>query len=182
MGFFSKIFGGEKSQDQSPKQFAEYVLNGIIERAEFDIQFDVQESQEEEGFEIKVELSGNDEDVFTEKNRSGVLLDSMQLFLKKALQHHFSGQRANVSMDCNGYREGVKKSLIALAEKLMNSALDQGKTVYVRSLPPKDRKVIHQYLAEDGRVKSRSVGDGLFKKIKIYPVQNEESSSNDQVY
>ena len=56
-----------------------------------------------------------------------------------------------------------------LAEKLKNRAIDQGKSVYLRALPPKDRKIIHQFLANDDRVKSRSVGDGLYKKIKIYP-------------
>jgi hypothetical protein len=39
--------------------------------------------------------------------------------------------------------------------------------------------LIHQYLAEDGRVKSRSVGEGHFKKIKIYP-NREKDRQEDQ--
>ena len=53
--------------------------------------------------------------------------------------------------------------------------MSKGKPVYFRALPPRDRKVVHQYLAEDGRVKSRSIGDGLYKKIKIFPVKNESA-------
>ena len=66
---------------------------------------------------------------------------------------------------------------VELAEKLKGIALEKGKSVYFRALPPKDRKVIHQYLAEDGRVKSRSIGEGHFKKIKIYPTQTSEGTS-----
>jgi spoIIIJ-associated protein len=66
-----------------------------------------------------------------------------------------------------------------LADKLKGIAIDKGKSVYFRALPPKDRKLIHQYLAEDGRVKSRSVGEGHFKKIKIYP-NREKDRQEDQ--
>lgn len=181
MGFLSKIFGGDKKKEDSPKAFAKYVLDGLIERAEFNIDFKITEEKEDDGYSIDVELFGEDSGMIIEKNRNGVLLDSLQVFLKKALQHNFMGQKINVNMDCDGYREKVKSSLIELAEKLVNSAIDQGKTVYVRSLPPKDRKVIHQFLAEDGRVKSRSIGDGLYKKIKIFPVEAEGLKNNDQV-
>ena len=58
-----------------------------------------------------------------------------------------------------------------LADRLKGIVLSKSKPVYIRALPPKDRKVIHQYLAEDSRVKSRSVGEGHYKKIKIYPTK-----------
>lgn len=69
--------------------------------------------------------------------------------------------------------------MIELADKLKEIALTKGKPVYFRALPPKDRKVVHQYLAEDGRVKSRSVGDGHFKKIKIFPLKESQNQEKD---
>ena len=60
-------------------------------------------------------------------------------------------------------------------EKLKNVAVEKGKPVYFRALPPRDRKLIHQFLAEDGRVKSRSVGEGVFKKIKIFPIKGSDN-------
>jgi spoIIIJ-associated protein len=77
-------------------------------------------------------------------------------------------------MDCNGFRQESNQALVDLAEKLKGIALEKGKSVYFRALPPKDRKIIHQYLAGDPRVKSRSIGDGLYKKIKIYPIKGIE--------
>ena len=125
--------------------------------------------------EFHIEFHGEDEDLFT--NKDGALLDAFQLLIKRALQHQLPEDNTRLSCDCNGFREKANQSLKDLAEKLKNRAIDQGKSVYLRALPPKDRKVIHQFLAEDERVKSRSVGDGLYKKIKIYPNKKEGGSA-----
>lgn len=120
---------------------------------------------------MTVEITGADEALLTEKE--GALLDAFQLFIKRVLQHQLPDARVNVNFDCKNFREESNKSLVELAEKLKEKALEQGRSVYLRALPPKDRKIVHQYLANDERVRSRSVGDGLYKKIKIYPVKNQ---------
>ena len=174
MSLLKKIFGGSSSK--KTKNLVEEVVEGIIERANFDISFDLKEQANGEKTHYKIDFFGADEDMFT--NRDGSLLDSFQLFVRRVLQHHFPEESVNISCDCNGFREKADQSLVDLAEKLKKKALDQGKSVYVRALPPKDRKVIHQFLANDKRVKSRSVGDGLYKKIKIFPIkQNEEAQA-----
>jgi spoIIIJ-associated protein len=174
-GFLSKIFGGKKKADVSNAQaIIEETLQGLVERGQFQIDFDIREvpADGQEGREFVVELHGEDEELLTEKE--GQLLDSIQLFLKRVLQHRADDERVNVTFDCNGFREEANRSLVELAEKLKGIALEKGKSVYFRALPPKDRKVIHQHLANDSRVKSRSIGDGLYKKIKIYPVKSSE--------
>lgn len=179
MGLFSKLFGGKSSsndQYKSPKDLAHQVLDGTLKRGDFDISFDLESSKEDNRTTLTINMFGEEEKAFTAKD--GALLDAFQLFLKRSIQHHFSDESVNVIVDCGGFREKANQSLMELADRLMNKALEQGKSVYLRALPPKDRKVIHQHLAEDGRVKSRSVGDGLYKKIKIYPVQDSGSSVN----
>lgn len=166
MGLFTKIFGG-KSGNQEGKELVTELLDGTIEKAGLDISYDIKSTNENGKDALKVDFYGEDEKLFT--NKDGALLDAFQLFLKRALQHDQPDDETHLSCDCNGYREKANQSLVALAEKLKKRALDQGKSVYVRALPPKDRKIVHQFLAEDERVKSRSVGDGLYKKIKIYP-------------
>lgn len=173
-GFLSKLFGGKKkSADQSEAEvIIQGTLEGLFERAGLEIQFDVKQAPGgmDDTQEFAVDLFGNDEELLTEKE--GALLDSIQLLLKRILQHQLPDARVNVTFDCNGFRAEANKSLVELAEKLKEIALEKGKSVYFRALPPKDRKVIHQYLANDSRVKSRSVGEGLYKKIKIFPVKN----------
>lgn len=173
-GFFSKLFGGKKKEAAPAADTAaglvQNIMKGLIEKAQLDLSFDVKSETSGETEEITVELSGSDEALLTEKE--GALLDAFQLFIKRVLQHQLPDARVNVSFDCNGFREESSKSLVELAEKLKEKALEQGRSVYLRALPPKDRKIVHQYLAGDERVRSRSVGDGLYKKIKIYPVKS----------
>ncbi len=178
-GFFSKLFGGGAKKKTSliaastggtAISLVEDVMTGLVERAHLDILFDVRSEMNGEIEEITVELSGADEDLVTEKE--GALLDAFQLFIKRVLQHQLADLKANVSFDSNGFRSESNRSLVELAEKLKEKALEQGRSVYLRALPPKDRKVVHQHLASDDRVRSRSVGEGLYKKIKIYPVKS----------
>ena len=166
MGLFTKIFGGKGASKES-QSLVKDTLEGVIERAGLEISYDIKSTSENEKSMIKVDFFGDDEKLFT--NKDGALLDAFQLFLKRALQHDLPDDKTQISCDCNEFREKANQSLVELAEKLKTKALEQGKSVYLRALPPKDRKVIHQFLADDERVKSRSVGDGLYKKIKIYP-------------
>lgn len=175
MGLFTKIFGGKGASKES-QSLVKDVLEGTLEKAGIDISFDVKSSKSGDNDILKIDFYGEDEKLFTSKD--GALLDAFQLFLKRALQHQLPEDTTQIACDCNGYREKANQSLVDLAEKLKNRAIDQGKSVYLRALPPKDRKVIHQFLASDERVKSRSVGDGLYKKIKIYPNKKDGGRSS----
>ena len=177
-GFFGKLFGKkEKGNERSTSEgVLEDVLVGVLERSGLALEFELHEGESENSNRtIVVELFGDDQDLLTEKE--GQLLDALQLFLKRAVQHQVEDEPVEIVVDCDGYREEANKSLVELAEKLKGIALEKGKSVYFRALPPKDRKVIHQYLAADTRVRSRSIGDGLYKKIKIYPVREGEAVS-----
>ncbi len=170
-GFFSKLFGGKKKTGGSEiENLVQSTVEGLVEKAGFDLQFEISSGNDDQGEpQLTIEFSGADEEIL--KDKEGQMIDAIQLFLKRVLQHHFPEDRTNIVIDCNGYREESSQALVELAEKLKGIALEKGKSVYFRALPPKDRKIIHQYLAGDDRVKSRSIGDGLYKKIKIYPVK-----------
>lgn len=173
-GLLGKLFG-KKKKDGGPESLVEDLMKNIIELGRFELSFEVKSI--EEGT-VNIDVFGKDEELLTSKE--GQLLDALQLYVRRAVQHQLPEQNINVNLDCSNFREQANEALIALAEKLKGIALEKGKSVYFRALPPKDRKVIHQYLAEDGRVKSRSIGEGHFKKIKIYPIKNgEESLEND---
>lgn len=165
-GLFGKLFGKkETKKGDGPEAIVEGLLSELIALGRFELSFEVKPLADGT---LHVDLFGNDEEMLTAKE--GQLLDAFQLYIRRAIQHQDPEGTLNVNIDCANFREEANEALIQLAEKLKGIALDKGKSVYFRALPPKDRKVIHQYLAEDGRVKSRSIGEGHFKKIKIYPV------------
>lgn len=175
-GFFSKLFGGGAKKDNNLESVVEATLNGILEKGNFDLSYELVLTKKDDVTEVKIDFSGNDEELL--KDYKGQLLDAIQLIVKRVTQHHFSDTQTNVLVDCGGYREESEAALIERAEHLKTIAIEQGKSVYYRALPPKERKVIHQYLAQDGRVKSRSLGDGLYKKIKIYPATKPNGTPN----
>jgi spoIIIJ-associated protein len=171
-GFLGKIFGGSKKRKDGVEGMVEGLLGQAIELSQLDLTFDM---HTDDNGEVNVNFSGGDETLLLEKE--GQLLDALQLFVRRGIQHQIPDERGLVNLDCADFRAQANAALIELAEKLKGIALSKGKSVYFRALPPKDRKVIHQYLAEDGRVKSRSIGDGHFKKIKIYPVKGDFDNS-----
>ena len=175
-GFFSKLFGGGEKKNNL-ESVVEATLNGILENGNFDLSYELNLTKKDDVTEIKIEFSGGDEPLL--KDYKGQLLDAFQLIIKRVTQHHFADEKTNVIVDCGGYREESEAALIERAEHLKTIAIEQGKSVYYRALPPKERKVVHQYLAQDGRVKSRSLGDGLYKKIKIYPAKQHNSQENE---
>ena len=169
-GFLSRLFGGGKKKHVAV-DLIEETLHGIMERSGLDLSFDVKKGKEDN--EFFVEFFGEDEEEL--KDREGQLLDALQLFLTRVLQHQLPDAKVNLDFDCNGFREEANRGLVDLAEKLKEVALAKKKSVYFRALPPKDRKIVHQHLADDDRVRSRSVGDGLYKKIKIFPADMKQS-------
>lgn len=163
MGFLSKIFGsGKKSEIETT---LEEVLQKVLNKSGLNLSFDIKASSD--GKEVLFDLYGEDEE--QAKDREGMLLDSLQLFLRRVLQHKFPDQRVSIIVDCDSFREEADQALVDLAEKLKGICLKKKKPVYFRAFPPRERKIIHQYLSDDESVKSKSVGDGLYKKIKVFP-------------
>jgi spoIIIJ-associated protein len=176
-GFLKKLFGIKKSEEKSVEMLIDDTIGGICEMAQFDLSFTSKVTRDGEEFTLNVDFSGPDEELL--KDRKGQLLDAFQLLIKRIVQHHFSDLRINVNVDCSGYREESNAALIERAENLKTIAIEQQKAVYYRALPPKERKIVHQYLAQDTRVKSRSLGDGLYKKIKIFPAKSSSQQTAD---
>jgi spoIIIJ-associated protein len=180
-GFLSRIFGGKKSEGGGEIfNLVKATTQTLIEKANLELSYDLKEETDSQGqAQVSINFSGGDDELLKEKE--GQLIDSFQLFLQRVVQHNFPDDKTNIVVDSNGFREESNAALVDMAEKLKESCLEKGKSVYCRALGPKDRKVVHQHLANDERVRSRSIGEGLFKKIKIYPAKlnNQEDSQHE---
>ena len=166
INFFNKLFRSKKSDE---KILAQEVLQNIISLSKLEISFEIEVDNDEHDPKLIIEFFGPDESYFVSKGAE--LVEAFQLYLKRVIQHQFPETKFDVLCDCNGFRTQVNNELVELADKLKEVALEKNRPVYFRALPPKERKVVHQHLAQDERVKSRSVGEGHHKKIKIYPVR-----------
>ena len=100
-------------------------------------------------------------------DQNGKILDSLQYLLRKIISQKYS-EKATISIDAGNFREKRIEELKELALKLAEEAKKTGKTRSISSLNPAERRVVHVALQDDKEIRSRSVGDGLFKKVLIY--------------
>ena len=100
-------------------------------------------------------------------DQNGKILDSLQYILRKIISQKYS-EKASISIDAGNFREKRIEELKELGLKLAAEAKKTGKTRSISSLNPAERRVVHVALQDDKQIRSRSVGDGLFKKVLIY--------------
>jgi len=150
------------------------------------VQADISQLVEKMGFpsDIKVELSdyalkcqisgAHDEDLVGNDGRT---LDSLQYLLRKMMSRRLP-ERMMLSLDVGNYRERRAEELKERALELAKQVKEDGKTQAISALNPSERRVVHMILQGDKAIRSRSVGEGLFKKVLIYkPGKKNKSGS-----
>jgi spoIIIJ-associated protein len=173
VGFLSKLFGGGAKRNKA-ELFIEDKMQTLINKTGLKLSFDLKVSEDQK--KILIDLYGEDEAIA--KDRDAQLLDAFQLFLKRTSQNQFPEEKMSIIVDCDSYREQSDDDLIKIAEKLKGMVLKKKKPAFFRALPPRERKIIHQYLSEDKRFRTKSVGDGMYKKIKISLAGDKASNPN----
>ncbi|MCL1979532.1 MAG: hypothetical protein FWG62_00445, partial [Proteobacteria bacterium] len=97
----------------------------------------------------------------------GRTLDSLQYLLRKMVAKHLP-DKIMLSLNAGDFRERRAEELKLRAMELAAQVKADGKTQAIAALNPSERRVVHMVLQEDKGVRSRSVGEGLFKKVLIY--------------
>lgn len=120
---------------------------------------------EAEGLSVACTLRGDYEENLT--GTDGKVLDSLQYILRKVISRKVP-ERLRISINIGDFRERRLEELKVRAVQLAAQVKEDGKTQVLPALNPSERRVIHMILQEDKGIRSRSVGDGLFKKILIY--------------
>jgi spoIIIJ-associated protein len=107
----------------------------------------------------------------------GRTLDSLLYLLRKMMSRELP-ERINIDIDAGNFRERRSKELQEMALDFAEQVKGDGKTRSIPALNPSERRVVHVCLQDDKEVRSRSVGDGLFKKVLIYkPGKSRRSGS-----
>ncbi len=124
---------------------------------------------------LRCHISGEYEDELV--GSEGRTLDSMQYLLRKMMSSSLP-DRMMLSLDAGDFRQRRAEELKTRALQLAEEVKETGKTQAIPALNPAERREVHMILQEDKAIRSRSVGDGLFKKILIYkPGKGNKSSS-----
>ncbi len=97
----------------------------------------------------------------------GQTLDALQFLVRKIISRRFPG-RVLVTLDAGSFREVRRQGLMEEALRLAVEVKESGKTKMMPPLNPAERRIVHMALQQDTTIRSRSVGDGIFKKVLIY--------------
>ena len=123
-GFFSRLFGSEKRS--KVELFVEDKMQQLINKAGLKLSFDLKVSEDDK--KILIDLYGEDEALVTDKDAQ--LLDSFQLFLKRATQNAYNDEKVGIIVDCDSYREQSDEELIQLADRLKEQVLKKKRPVF----------------------------------------------------
>jgi spoIIIJ-associated protein len=122
--------------------------------------------------QINLIIEGEDAGLLIGKQ--GQTLEALQYLVTKILSKQ-TRKKPRVVIDIESYRERHKQSLVELALKHGAKAKRIGKPVTLNPMNAHDRRIVHLALQQDKEIKTKSRGEGLYKKIIIYPVKKKRA-------
>lgn len=98
--------------------------------------------------------------------RNGSTIDALQYLLRKIITQKFP-EKIHLNLDAGSYREDRQQELAALAIEMADKVKATGKSQVISALNPAERRIVHITLQDDTEIRSSSVGEGMFKKVRI---------------
>lgn len=100
--------------------------------------------------------------------KRGETLASLQ-YITRLITSRRLQRRANIIIDVDGYKSRRSERLRALALRMADQCVQQGRTITLEPMPPNERRIIHLTLRNRADVTTRSVGEGDSRKVTIVP-------------
>jgi spoIIIJ-associated protein len=127
------------------------------------------------GDPVRVELQGPDAGRII--GRHGATLQALQYLVARIVGHRVS-RHVRVKVDVEGYRVRRENALRSLAQRAADHAVRERRRVELDPMNPEERRVVHLALADDGDVRTESVGEGDDRRVCIVPVDDEPSGNS----
>jgi spoIIIJ-associated protein len=144
------------------RELAANVLREILEH----MGIDAEVSAFDDGDRIILDAHGSESGLVIGKK--GATLDALQ-YLVNRIVFRKPGESAGVTVDAEGYRGRREDSLTDLANRLAEKAVRSGRPVPVEPMNAHDRRVVHMALAEHPGVTTESEGEGMARRVVIFP-------------
>lgn len=144
------------------REEAARVLREILDR----MRVDAEVSAFDDGEKIILDAHGSESGLVIGKK--GATLDSLQYLVSRIVFRN-PAEAAPIVVDAEGYRGRREDSLVDLARRLAEKAVRSGRPVPVEPMSAHDRKVVHTTLAEHPGVTTESEGEGMARRVVIFP-------------
>uniref|UniRef100_A0A832I3Z4 RNA-binding protein KhpB n=1 Tax=Eiseniibacteriota bacterium TaxID=2212470 RepID=A0A832I3Z4_UNCEI len=130
------------------------------------------------GFEatVSARAEGDHVDVSVQVARDDQLLTGPKGEVREALQHLLNrmvnrgeGSRYHLQLEINDFWHQREAELEQIARDMAERAVESGDEVVSEYLNAQERRIIHQTLKDDARVKTYALGTGMIKRIAVAP-------------
>jgi len=152
----------ENESRENNIQIGKDVLQKIVESITDDAKIEIKERSNKTIFNV---VGGNSALLI---GKRGKTLEAIQCIVEKIINKK-NENRSRTVVDIEGYIEKRNSYLKSLARRLAEKCKRFGKPVSVGEMNAHDRRIIHITLKGDKQVRTRSKGDGVLKRIVIFP-------------
>ncbi len=118
--------------------------------------------------QVEIDIAGPDASILIGKR--GATLFALQFLANRVVNRGPQGRRY-VVLDVEGYRDRREKGLAAVAVKLGEQAVREGKVITFDPMSPRERRVVHLALAKFAGVRTESSGEGESRRVQIIPTR-----------
>ncbi len=164
----TSLFGKKKKEivivawpktEQEKTQLSDF-LNKSLSILPFDIDYHV---KRRDGI-VYVIFEGDDNQLFLRKEAA--LLMAFQHLLNKIFPE-------KVQVDCDFYRKRKERQLKEYSRRIAQQVFKSGEDEILDTMNPYERRIVHIAVNQVPGISSESLGDGFFKKVKIFPLRNQ---------
>lgn len=162
----------EDMDPQKELNQAKYILEKIL--TPFDLPVVVEGAVQDDHIALNIVSNGSGLLI----GKRGQTLDALQYIVNKIIKKQFP-KNLPVIVDTENYRERRKQTLVDLAKQLGKKARKTSKPVASNAMSAHDRRIIHITLKKEKGVKTRSKGNGAFRKVVVFPTRKNNASSEE---
>ena len=150
-----KVFR-KKSVDDWVKEFVKNVVK------KFDSSTVVEYKREENL--ITVNVSGDESAILI--GRHGTTLEALQ-FITEIVANRASEEKIKLYLDVDGYKKRQDEKLEDFARSMAKKAIMEKRDIALRPMVPRERKIVHNALANDSHVSTESLGEEPDRRVII---------------
>jgi spoIIIJ-associated protein len=142
------------------KEFVKKVISIVANSEVSDINYDSETG--------KINIYGKDLGIAIGKN--GKNMEAIEYITNLYIKRKNLSEKT-VNIDIKNYKKKKYESIKSLALKMANKAVKEQKKIILKPMPSYERKIIHDILAENKEVKTKSKNKEPYRRIIIYPLK-----------
>lgn len=148
------------NHNEEEKKIAEFTYQ-FLEASKMELNFSVTSKEDH----IEINFWGADREILLANNGEAIL--ALQYLYNKI----FSRSDTKILLECEGFRKRREQKIERVARGAVNYVMRSGIEKILEPMAPWERRIVHIIVSSTGKLKSESLGDGFFKRVRIYPLK-----------